>query len=174
MSSIRTISRLTIGLATLLALPAFAQKPPKAPLTLLGRWKTSRVGFTVTAATPDSVRDQLDNPEVAGLNQAIFTGEALLVVEFKADSTYDFTIMRNGETTRHETGTFSVRQGRLLASSPGSPDGSSFHDQQVLRLARRSLVLTFPMGAELPGASEEIEYRRVGPYPSSAEAGQEK
>lgn len=153
----------------LLATPALAQKTPKAPPTLLGRWKTYQIGFSVTPATPDSVRDQLDNSEVADLNQAIYFGEALLVVEFKADSTYDFTIMRGGETVRYETGTFSVRQGRLLASSPGSPDGSSFNDQQVQRLARRSLTLVFPVGPQMPGVNEEIEYRRVGAYPSNAE-----
>lgn len=151
---------------TLLATSALAQKPPKAPPTLLGRWKTRQIGFSITDATPDSVRDQLDNPEVADLNQAIFYGDALLVVEFKADSTYDFTIMRGGETIRHETGTFSVRQNRLLASSPGSADGASFNDQQIQKLARRSLVLTFPAGPELPGVNEEVEYVRLGPYPA--------
>lgn len=156
-------------LAALLALPAAAQKAPKAPATLLGRWKTSQVSFSVTGAIPDSVRDQLDNDEIAGLNQAIFTGEALLVVEFRADSTYDFTIMRDGETIRYETGRFAVRQGRLLASAPGSPDGSSFNDQQVLRLARRTLTLAFLVGPTLPGVSQEIDYRRVGPYPAENE-----
>lgn len=151
---------------TLLATSALAQKPPKVPPTLLGRWKTRQIGFTITGATPDSVRDQLDNSEVADLNQAIFFGDALLVVEFKADSTYDFTIMRGGETFRHETGTFSVRQGRLLASSPGSADGASFNDQQIQKLARRSLVLSFPTGPEQPGVNEEIEYTRQGPYPA--------
>ena len=151
---------------TLLVTPALAQKPPKAPPTRLGRWKTRQIGFTITGATPDSVRDQLDNSEVAGLNQAMFYGEALLEVEFKADSTYEFTIMRGGETMRYETGTFSVRQGQLLANSPNSLDGSSFNDQKILKLARRSLVLAFPTGPQQPGVIEEIEYVRVGSYPA--------
>jgi hypothetical protein len=150
----------------LYAAPALAQKPPKAPLTLLGRWKTRQISFSLTGATPDSVRDQLDNPDVADLNQAIFFGDALLVVEFKADSTYDFNIMRGGETVRHETGNFSVRQGQLFASAPTSPDGSSFHDQRIRKLARRSLVLSFPTGPQQPGVNEEIEYVRLGPYPA--------
>lgn len=153
---------------TLLATSALAQKSPKDPPTLLGRWKTRQIGFSITGATPDSVRDQLDNPEVADLNQAIFYGDALLVVEFKADSTYDFTIMRGGETIRHETGTFSVRQGQLLASSPTSPDGSSFNDQRIQRLARRSLVLAFPTGPQQPGVIEEIEYVRLGRFPTAS------
>ena len=153
----------------LFAAHALAQKPPKLPPTLLGRWQTRQIGFTVSATTPDSVRNQLENSEVGDLNQAIFLGEAVLEAEFRADSTYEFTIVRGGAVQRHETGTFSVRGGRLLASAPSSPDGSSFNDQQIQRLARRALVLTFLVGPELPGVQEEITYRRVGPYPESAE-----
>ncbi len=155
------------ALAALLfaAAPALAQKAPKEPPTLLGRWETRQIAFTVTAATPDSVRDQLDDPEIADLNQAIFMGEAHLLVEFRADGSYQFTITRNGQQLRTEAGTYSLTNGHLQASSPGSADGSSFHDQQVQKLARRTLVLTFPVGPQLPGAVEEVEYRRVGPYP---------
>jgi len=133
---------------------------------MLGRWKTRQIGFSVTEAMPDSVRDRLENPDVADLNQDIFYGEALLIVEFKADSTYEFTIMRGGERVRYETGTFAVRQGRLLANSPRSADGASFNDQQIQKLARRSMVLTFPVGPELPGVNEEIEYVRLGRVPT--------
>ncbi len=147
------------------AAPALAQK---APPTLLGRWQTRQIAFTATAATPDSVRDQLDNPDIADLNQAIFMGEAQLIVEFRADGSYQFTINRDGKQLRFENGTYSLANGHLQASSPGSADGSSFHDQQVQKLAHRTLVLVFPAGPELPGVEEEIEYRRVGPYPASA------
>lgn len=146
--------------------PALAQKAPKEPPTLLGRWATRQIAFTATGAVPDSVRDQLDDPEVADLNQAIFMGEAQLLVDFRADGTYQFTINRDGKQLRFETGTYSVADGHLQASSPGSADGSSFSDQQVQRLARRTLVLVFPAGPQLPGVAEEVEYRRVGPYPS--------
>ncbi len=150
-----------------LAPPAFAQKATKEPPTLLGSWQTRQIAFTATAATPDSVRDQLDNPDIADLNQAIFMGEAQLIVEFRADGSYRFTINRDGKQLRLETGTYSLANGHLQASSPGSADGSSFHDQQVLKLTRRGLVLVFPVGPELPGVDEEIEYRRVGPYPAA-------
>jgi hypothetical protein len=150
-----------------LAVPALAQKAPKEPPTLLGRWQTRQIAFTATAATPDSVRDQLDNPDIADLNQAIFMGEAQLIVEFRADGSYQFTINRDGKQLRFETGTYSLAKGYLQASSPSSADGSSFHDQQVLKLTRRGLVLVFPVGPELPGVNEEVEYRRVGPYPAA-------
>ncbi|RZK60617.1 MAG: hypothetical protein EOO59_06750 [Hymenobacter sp.] len=149
----------------LLAHPARGQKPKEA-FTLTGRWETRQIGFAITPATPDSVRDQLDNPEIADLNQAIFLGEAHLTVEFRPDSTYEFTIVRDGRNFRTETGTYSLAGNHLRASSPGSADGSSFNDQLVQRLARRTLVLAFPVGPELPGVDEEVEYRRVGPYPA--------
>ncbi|GAB3638592.1 hypothetical protein GCM10027422_41820 [Hymenobacter arcticus] len=148
--------------------PAGAQKAPKEPPTLLGRWQTRQIGFTATAATPDSVRDQLDDPDMADLNQAIFTGEAQLLVEFRADGSYQFTIDRAGQQLRLETGTYSLADGHLQASSPASADGSSFSDQQVRRLTRRGLVLVFPVGPALPGVTEQVEYRRVGPFPASA------
>lgn len=158
---------------TLATAPALAQKAPKEPPTLLGRWQTRQIAFTATAATPDSVRDQLDDPDIADLNQAIFMGEAQLIVEFRNDGTYQFTISRDGKQLRLETGTFSLANGHLQASSPGSADGSSFSDQRVLKLARRTLVLTFPVGPQLPAVDEEIEYRRVGPYPPTAGAAPE-
>ena len=154
----------------LAAAPALAQKPSKAPPTLLGRWQTRQIAFTATAAVPDSVRDQLDDPEIADLNQAMFAGEAQLVVEFRADSSYQFTITRGGQQLRAEAGTYSLRHGQLQASSPASADGSSFHDQQVQKLTRRGLTLTFPAGLTLPGVLEEVEYRRVGPYPAAEQA----
>ncbi|MGI4833578.1 MAG: hypothetical protein ACRYFK_08980 [Janthinobacterium lividum] len=149
----------------LLAVPALAQK---APPTLLGRWETRQIQFAVAGTAPDSVLAKLDNPDIADLNEAIYTGTAHLVVEFRADSSYVFTIERNGQFQRTETGTFSLAGAHLSARSPGSPDGASFNDQQVQRLARRSLVLSFPMGPEFPSVNEQVEYRRVGPYPAEA------
>lgn len=157
-----------LGLALLTAAPATAQKPPKEPATLIGRWQTRQIGFALQGTPPDSVLARLEESPAADLNDAIFAGDALLVVEFKADSTYDFVIMNEGETIRRETGRFSVRQGRLLANSPGSADGSSFDDQQIKKLARRALTLTFPLGPEMPGIVQEVEYRRLGPYPATS------
>ena len=167
MSFLRNLIFAALAGLLLLAAPTLAQKAPKVPPTLLGRWQTRQIAFTATAAVSDSVRDQLDNPEIADLNQAIFAGEAQLLVEFRADGSYQFTINRNGQQLRLETGTYSLAGGHLQASSPGSADGSSFHDQQVLKLTRRGLVLTFPAGPTLPGIEEEIAYRRVGPYPAT-------
>lgn len=150
-------------LALLPATPTLAQK---APPTLLGRWETHQIRFSAPGAVADSTLAKLDNPDIIDLNGAMFTGEAHLVVSFRPDSTYEFTIDRNGKNYRTETGTYSLRGTHLLASAPASPDGSSFHDQQIQRLARRALVLTFLMGPEFPGVSEEVEYRRVGPVPS--------
>lgn len=153
--------------AAFLAGPAFAQKPPKAPPTLLGRWETRQIQFAVVGTAPDSTLEKLDNPDLADLNEAIYRGTAHLVVEFRADSSYAFTIERDGRRQRTETGTFSLAGPHLSARSPSSPDGSSFNDQQVQRLARRALVLSFPMGPEFPGVEEEVEYRRVGPFSSA-------
>lgn len=144
--------------ALLLAAPARAQVPPALP----GRWEARSIGFATTSAMPDSVRDHLDDPQVADLNQAIADGEAQLLVDFHPDGTYHFTIVRDGQLLRDEAGTYSLTDTLLLAQSPGSPDGSSFHEQQVRQLTRRLLVLAFPAGPALPGVEEEVEYRRVG------------
>jgi len=146
--------------------PALAQKAPKAPPTLIGRWETRQIRFSALDTPPDSVLSKLDDPDIIDLNDAIVAGTAHLVVEFRADSTYSFTIERDGQRLRTEAGRFSLARDQLSASSPSSADGSSFDDQQVQRLARRALVLTFAMGPGFPGVKEEVEYRRVGPYPA--------
>jgi len=106
------------------------------------------------------VRDRLDDPQVADLNVAIMQGEAQLVVEFRADGTYDFAITRAGQRTRSEQGTYALQNSTLQARS-ASPDGTSFQGQHLARLTKRTLVLTFLVGPEMPGVTEEIEYRRL-------------
>ena len=142
--------------AMLVAPAAQAQVPTLLP----GRWQVYEIGFLATGALSDSVRDRLDDPQVADLNVAIMRGEAQLVVEFRADGTYAFTITRDGERTRSETGTYTLQNNSLQARSP-APDGASFHGQHLARLTKRTLVLTFPVGPAMPGVVEEIAYRRL-------------
>lgn len=151
--------RLKVGwwMAALLVAPA-AQA--QIPALLPGRWQVYQISFLAEESVPDSVRDRLDDPQVADLNVAIMQGEAQLVVEFRADGTYEFSITRGGQRTRSEMGTYALQNNSLQARSP-APDGSSFHDQHLAKLTKRTLVLTFPMGHELPGVVEEIEYRRL-------------
>lgn len=153
----------------MLALPATPALAQKAPPTLLGRWATYQIRFSAPGAVPDSTLAKLDNPDIIDLNGAMFTGEARLVVEFRPDSSYEFTIVRGGKNYRTETGTYSLRGTHLNASAPASPDGSSFHDQQIQHLTRRNLVLSFSMGPGFPGVDEEVEYHRVGPVPTEAQ-----
>lgn len=80
-------------------------------------------------------------------------GEAQLVVEFRADGTYAFSITRGGQRTRPKIGT-STLQNNLLQARSVAPDGSSFHDQHLARLAKRTLVFALPVGARLPGVVE--------------------
>lgn len=146
-------------IAALLVAPA-AQAQAQVPALLPGRWQVYEISFLAEGAVPDSVRDRLDDPQVADLNVAIMRGEAQLVVEFRADGTYEFTITRNGWRTRSETGTYTLQNSSLQAHSP-SPDGASFQGQHLARLTKRALVLTFPVGPKMPGVVEEIAYRRL-------------
>jgi hypothetical protein len=143
--------------ALLLAAPAQAQIPAE----LLGRWEAYEISFTVTGALTDSVRDRLNDPQTADINHGIAEGTTHLRVEFRADGGYQFTVTRGEEMMQAEIGTYKVVEGRLQASSPSSRNGSSFDDQQIRKLSRRVLVLAFPVGEEMPGVEEEIEYRRV-------------
>lgn len=146
-----------LGAALLLAAPAWAQ----TPAGLLGQWEAYEIGFLVPPAAPDSVRDRLNDPSTADLNHALSDGTARLRVEFRADGGYLFTVVRGEEVVQRETGTYSVVNSRLQASSPSSRNGSSFHGQQIRKLSRRVLLLAFPVGEYMPGVEEEVEYRRV-------------
>ena len=149
-----------LSFATALALravPTLAQIPAELP----GRWETRSIGFTYTADTPDSVRNRLNDPNIAELNRALASREAHLVVAFQPDGSYVFTISLPYQSSSTETGTYTVQAGRLQANSTDFPDGSSFHDQEIRQLTRRTLLLAFPVGAAMPGVEEEIEYRRV-------------
>jgi hypothetical protein len=148
-------------LLLLLAAPAaWAQVPP----LLVGQWEAREIGFVAQESVPDSVRERLDDPEVGALNVDIMRGEAQLLVDFRADGSYQFSVTRNGQVVRAESGTYSMVHDTLYARSPASVGGSSFNDQHVSRLTRRSLILTFWVGSNLPGVTEEIEYRRRKPY----------
>jgi hypothetical protein len=148
---------LPLGAALLLGAPARAQVLPG----LVGQWQAYEIGFTVTETVPDSVRERLNDPQTADLNHGIAEGTAQLRVEFRADGGYRFTVMRGEEVVQNEVGSYSVSKNRLRASSPGSRSGSSFDGHYIRKLSRRVLVLAFPMGEQLPGVEEEVEYRRV-------------
>ncbi|MGI4743722.1 MAG: hypothetical protein ACRYG7_51875 [Janthinobacterium lividum] len=138
------------------ALPACAQVPDLLP----GRWEMYQISFLVPEMVPDSVRDHLDDPQVADLNLAIMDGRAQLVVEFGADGSYQFSVTRGGERVRAEAGSYGVAANTLQARSPGA-ESSSFNGQKLSKLTKRTLVLTFPAGPTLPGVAEEVEYRRL-------------
>ncbi|MGI4739263.1 MAG: hypothetical protein ACRYG7_29200 [Janthinobacterium lividum] len=142
----------------LLASPAAAQTPAAG---LVGRWEMRQISFVATHAVAPELLARMDNPEVAALNQAVAAGEARLLVEFSPNGTYQFQISRAGQPNHLETGTYQLRADTLLAQSIGSPGGSSFHDQHVVQLTRRKLVVEFLVGNDLPGIIEEIEYRRA-------------
>jgi hypothetical protein len=127
----------------------------------VGQWQAYEIGFTVAETVPDSVRERLNDPQTADLNHGIAEGTAQLRVEFRADGSYRFVVMRGEEVVQNEAGTYSVVKGRLRASSPGSPNGSSFDGHQIRKLSRRVLLLSFPMGEGMPGVEEEVEYRRT-------------
>jgi len=136
---------------------AQAQVPPLLP----GHWELRQISFVANQTVPPDILERMDNPEVATLNQEMARGAAQLLVEFRAEGTYRFTVVRAGQPSHTENGTYSVAAKTLLAQSPGTASGSSFDRQQVLVLTRRRLVLQFLVGEELPGVMEELEYRRV-------------
>lgn len=145
-----------LGPLVLLVLPVGAQVPALLP----GRWEMYQISFLAADTVPDSVRDHLDDPQVADLNLAIRDGRAKLVVEFGTDGSYQFSVTRGGERVRAEAGTYSVAANTLQAHSPGA-EGASFNGQQLSKLTKRTLVLMFPAGPTLPGVAEEVEYRRL-------------
>jgi len=149
---------LELVVASLLAAaPAQAQ----VPALLLGQWEMRQISFVANQTVPPDIMERMDNPEVAELNQEVAAGVARLVVEFRPDGTYHFTVKQPGQPDRLETGTYAVRANVLLAQSPATAGGSSFNQQRLVQVSRRRLVVEFPVGEELPGVVEEIEYRRV-------------
>lgn len=146
-----------LGISLLKPAAGHAQVPP----LLLGQWELRQISFVANQTVPPDILERMDNPEVAELNQAVAGGAAHLVVAFRPDGSYQFTVMGEGMPSRIETGTYSVSGKTLLAHSPGTAGGSSFDGQQLVQLTRRRLVVAFLVGPELPGVLEEVAYRRV-------------
>lgn len=145
------------GASLLVARPGWAQVPPLLP----GRWELRQISFVANQTVPPDMLERMDDPEVAELNQEMIAKAAHLVVEFRPDGTYCFTVVRAGQPDRTERGTYNVRGATLLAQSPGTEGGSSFDHQLLVELTRRQLLIKFLVGDELPGVEEELEYRRV-------------
>ncbi len=148
-----------LALVLLASSATWAQVPP----LLVGQWEARQISLIALQNAPDSVRERLDVPAIGDLNVAIMRGEERLLVDFRADGSYQFSVTRGAQLVRAETGTYSVAHDTLYASSPGSAGGSSFNEQRLSRLTRRGLSLVFLVGSELPGVVEEIEYRRLKP-----------
>ena len=134
----------------------------QVPAQLLGQWELRQIAFVANQTVSHDIMERMDNPGVAELNQEVAAGAAHLLVEFRPDGTYQFSVQRPGQPASTEAGTYTVRARQLLAQSPGMAAGSSFDGQRIVQLSRRKLVVEFPVGEELPGVVEEIEYRRVG------------
>lgn len=145
------------GASLLVAPPARAQVPP----LLLGRWELRQISFVANQTVPPDILERMDNPEVAELNQEMAGGEARLVVDFRPDGTYTFTVVRAGQPGHTEVGTYGVSGKTLLSQSPDTAGGSSFDQQQLVALTPRRLIIRFLVGDELPGVEEELAYRRV-------------
>lgn len=159
---LRKTGRLLVGLlglgwGELRAAPAQAQ----VPALLLGRWEVRQISFVTTQAVPPDLLARMDNPEVAELNQELAAGVASLVVAFRPDGTYSFTITRAGQPDQVESGTYTVKDQTLFAQSAAAGSGSSFDNQRLVQVSRRRLVVEFAVGSDLPGVQEEVEYRRV-------------
>ncbi|MVN76130.1 hypothetical protein GO988_07315 [Hymenobacter sp. HMF4947] len=135
----------------------------QVPSLLIGKWEVRQISFIADRAVPDSILHQMDNPQVAALNNEIRDGAAHLVVEFRADGTYLFVLTNAGRVERTEHGTYAVHDHTLLGQSPTTEGGSSFNDQHLERLTRRTLIVTFQAGPELPDVLEEVEYHRLTP-----------
>jgi hypothetical protein len=133
----------------------------QVPALLLGQWELRQVSFVTSQGAPPDLLARMDNPEVAALNQQIAGGTAHLLVTFQPDGTYAFRVMRPGQPAREETGTYFVTNKTLFAQSPATEGGSSFDHQLLVQVSRRRLVVEFLVGDELPGVTEEVEYRRI-------------
>lgn len=147
----------SLGVSLLVVRPARAQ----VPALLLGQWEMRQISFVASQTVPPDILDRMNNPEVAELNQEVAAGTGHLVVEFRPDGTYRFTVARAGQPNRIEIGTYVVSGKTLLAQSPATEGGSSFDHQQLVQISRRRLVVEFPVGDDLPGVVEEIAYRRA-------------
>lgn len=135
----------------------------QVPGLLPGKWEVRQISFIADRAVPDSILHQMDNPQVATLNNDIRDGAAHVVVDFRPDGTYLFTLTNAGRVERTERGTYVVQGRTLLGQSPSTEGGSSFNDQHLERLTRRTLIVTFQAGPELPEVLEEVEYHRLAP-----------
>ncbi|GAA4501813.1 hypothetical protein GCM10023172_24190 [Hymenobacter ginsengisoli] len=98
---------------------------------------------------PSGILEQLDDCEVATLNQQLAGGTAQLAVS------------RSGPPARLDTETYTNRDKSLLAQSSGTQEGSSLAGQEVMQRSRCRPLVAFPVGTELPGITEEVEYRRI-------------
>jgi hypothetical protein len=94
----------------------------QVPALLLGQWEMRQISFIANQTVPPDIQERMDNPEVAELNQEVAAGVAHLLVEFRPDGTYHFTVKRPGQPDRVEAGTYAVRAhlGRFLFQ-PATP-----------------------------------------------------
>jgi hypothetical protein len=132
----------------------------QVPAALLGQWQLYQVSFVTDQGAAPELLARMDNPEVATLNREVTAGTSRLLVTFRPDGTYSFSIARPGQPVRNETGTYFVQNNTLFAQSPATAGGSSFDHQRLVQVGRRKLVVEFLVGEELPGVTEEVEYRR--------------
>lgn len=156
-----SIFRTLSWLAPLPVLLAAVAGPARAQPTLAGRWALRQIAFEAPATLPDSLQEKLFHSPAADTNIGISSGALMLVVDFRADSTYTYTTARQGNVTHTEQGTYSVRRGRLFTRSSQAPNEPLFDGQAILELTRRRLQLQSPIWQPELQVFEQLEYQRL-------------
>jgi hypothetical protein len=151
--------RFSLGLLLLLLVQsAWAQVPP----ALVGRWALKQITFEARRPLPDSLQKKLFYSPAGETNAAVKEGTLTVQVEFRADGTYSYEMIRDKQPFYTEQGRYEVKDGLLTSYSTATDHSTpSLDTQLIVKLTRTVLQVEFPIWKPEQKVFQQIRYVRA-------------
>jgi hypothetical protein len=132
------------------------------PAALVGRWALKQITFEARRPLADSLQAKLFYSPAGETNAAVKEGSLTVEVEFRADGSYDYNMIRQNQPFYSEHGRFEVKNGVLYSYSTTEGRSEPTLDKQsIIRLSRNVLQVEFPIWRPEQQVFQQIRYGRV-------------
>ncbi|TGE08360.1 hypothetical protein [Hymenobacter fodinae] len=134
----------------------------QVPAALVGRWTLKQITFEARRPLPDSLQQKLFYSPAGETNAAVKEGTLTVQVEYRADGTYDYEMIRDKQPFYTERGRYEVKNGLLTSYSTTSDSNApSLDTQAIVKLTRNVLQVEFPIWKPEQKVFQQIRYVRV-------------
>ncbi|QJX47979.1 hypothetical protein HMJ29_13940 [Hymenobacter taeanensis] len=134
----------------------------QVPQALVGRWALQQISFEARRPLPDSLQQKLFYSPAGETNSAVKEGTLTVQIEFRADGTYRYEMIREKQPFYTEQGRYQVKNGVLTSYSADTDHSAPTLDTQAItKLTRKVLQVEIPIWKPEQRVFQQIRYVRL-------------